>query len=95
MSFINHILILISILVFLFSLICFIFEFKHLLSSLVCLELLALVIFITLSLITYSLFTETIYSLIYISVAVCEAALGLRIAVLYVYRKGNEILKNF
>lgn len=65
------------------------------LSSLACLELLALIIFLSFSLISYSLPTETIYSLIYISVAVCEAALGLRIAVLYTHKKGNEIFKNY
>nr|APU89527.1 NADH dehydrogenase subunit 4L [Porcellio dilatatus dilatatus] len=78
---------------FTFLLLCFAFEFKHLLSSLVCLEFMALVIFMSLSVVTYSFASETLYSLMYLSVAVCEAALGLSITVLYTLKKGNEMLK--
>lgn len=44
---------------------------------------------------TYSIYNELFYSFIYIRVAVCEAAVGLRITIVYTNKKGNEIFKTF
>lgn len=40
-----------------------------------------------------TLHLESVYSFIYISIAVCEAALGVTIIITYVNIKGNEIFK--
>lgn len=77
------------------AIITFTLEFIHLLSSLACLEFIVLVVFISLSYFTYFIYNELIYPLLYIAVAACEAALGLRVTVTYVNKKGNEILKIF
>lgn len=70
-------------------------EFKHILSSLICLEFIVLIVFLALCSSSYSIYNELLYSIKYIAVAVCEAALGLGITVVYVNKKGNEILKTF
>nr|APU89552.1 NADH dehydrogenase subunit 4L [Porcellionides pruinosus] len=88
---------LISLTMYMYSLalICFIIEFKHLLITMVCLEFMALVMFMTLSTLYTLTPFETIYSLLYIPIAACEASLGLSIMVLYVTKKGDELLKIF
>nr|AKG95399.1 NADH dehydrogenase subunit 4L [Trachelipus rathkii]ASN74426.1 NADH dehydrogenase subunit 4L [Trachelipus rathkii] len=78
---------------FFLSMLTFVFVFKHLLSSLICLECMTLIIYLKISLISFSFPYETFYCFMYISIAVCEAALGLSIVILYTLKKGNEMIK--
>lgn len=54
-----------------------------------------LIIFISITLSPLLLLTETFNVFFYISIAVCEAALGLSLVILYANKKGNDILKSF
>lgn len=78
---------------FTLALVCFIIEFKHLLTTIISLEFLALTVFLLISLPPSCFYYETLYSMLYIPIAACEAALGLTIIVIYTSKKGNEIFK--
>nr|AKG95412.1 NADH dehydrogenase subunit 4L [Cylisticus convexus] len=66
---------------------------KHLLSSLVCIEYMALIIFFLISITIFLTSNEMFNSFFFISIAVCEAALGLSITVLYARKKGDDLFK--
>nr|YP_009540825.1 NADH dehydrogenase subunit 4L [Mongoloniscus sinensis]AYQ93276.1 NADH dehydrogenase subunit 4L [Mongoloniscus sinensis] len=86
---------LIFIYMFILAFLAFTMEFKHLLSTLAYLEFIALIIFMMMASYTYSIYNELFYSFMYISVAVCEAAVGLSITIVYTNKKGNEMFKTF
>lgn len=71
----------------------FLTNWNHILSTLVALEFIALALFFLLT--TLSLFSfEFFNTLFYLSIAVCEGALGLRILVLYRRKKGRDKLSS-
>lgn len=73
----------------------FFLVFKHILSSLISLEFIALAIFSIFRLSPILLKSEIYSSFLFISIVVCEAALGLRLIILWVRKKGNDLFITF
>nr|ASN74414.1 NADH dehydrogenase subunit 4L [Armadillidium nasatum] len=80
---------------FLVAFLVFFLVFKHVLSSLISLEFLVLAMFMLLSLFPLSSSMEMYTSFFFISIVVCEAALGLSLVILWVRKKGNDLFTSF
>nr|UGW52807.1 NADH dehydrogenase subunit 4L [Isocladus armatus] len=82
---------------FLSGFVSFISNWNHLLSTLISLEFIALSLFFGMTFFTSLNFLENYCALFYLTLAVCEGALGLSILVLYSRSKGHDSLtsKNF
>lgn len=93
--YINHLQLNFLTYIFVIACIAFILTFKHFLSTLICLEFMTLIIYISISFTPYFSCTEIYNAFFFLSIAVCEAALGLTLVVIYVRKKGNDILKPF
>nr|APX39936.1 NADH dehydrogenase subunit 4L [Longitarsus candidulus] len=80
---------------FLFSMISFIFNRKHFLLMLLMLEFIVVILyfnlFIYLSMMNYEFF----FSMIFLTMSVCEGALGLSILILMVRIHGNDYILTF
>lgn len=74
---------------FLTGIVSFIFNKGHLLSSLISLEYISLVLFLTISCLQFSR-DRVYFSIVYITIAVCGGALGLGTLVLYARGRGRE-----
>ncbi|RXG55821.1 NADH-ubiquinone oxidoreductase chain 4L, partial [Armadillidium vulgare] len=70
--------------------IVFFLVFKHILSSLISLEFIALAIFSIFRLSPILLKSEMYSSFLFISIVVCEAALGLRLIILWVLKHDQD-----
>nr|YP_009253821.1 NADH dehydrogenase subunit 4L [Helice tientsinensis]YP_009346401.1 NADH dehydrogenase subunit 4L [Helice latimera]YP_010743788.1 NADH dehydrogenase subunit 4L [Helice tridens]ALK01312.1 NADH dehydrogenase subunit 4L [Helice tientsinensis]AOR53783.1 NADH dehydrogenase subunit 4L [Helice latimera]WET30534.1 NADH dehydrogenase subunit 4L [Helice tridens] len=68
---------------------------KHLLNSLLSLEFMMLGVFWLLSLQLSMVGSEIYFSLFFLTLAVCEGALGLSLLVLIVRSHGNDYFKSF
>nr|YP_010980737.1 NADH dehydrogenase subunit 4L [Koreoleptoxis friniana]WOC29677.1 NADH dehydrogenase subunit 4L [Koreoleptoxis friniana]WOC88157.1 NADH dehydrogenase subunit 4L [Koreoleptoxis friniana] len=87
-------LVLVSFVSFLMALLSLAFRYKHLLNVLLSLEALTMSIFILL----FSLFSTTISgeaALIFITLGVCEASLGLSVLVSMIRARGNDYVSSF
>nr|ANQ92687.1 NADH dehydrogenase subunit 4L [Bathynomus sp. YS-2016] len=83
-------------LMFMVGFMSFMLNWGHMLTSLISLELMALSIFFAMSSSSASPHTAVMYSpLLFLAVAVCGAALGLSVLVLFTRTKGNELLSGF
>nr|YP_009172408.1 NADH dehydrogenase subunit 4L [Nepa hoffmanni]ALG35808.1 NADH dehydrogenase subunit 4L [Nepa hoffmanni] len=82
------------ILIFFMGLLVFCSMRKHLLLTLLMLEYLVLVIFLSLSYFLMVFGYEGYFSLVYLTFAVCEGALGLGILVTLVRSHGNDNLSS-
>nr|APX39335.1 NADH dehydrogenase subunit 4L [Longitarsus pratensis] len=80
---------------FMFGVISFIYNRKHLLLMLLMLEFIVIImyfnLFIYLSLMNYEFF----FSMIFLTMSVCEGALGLSILILMVRIHGNDYILTF
>lgn len=83
------------IILFVFGILCFVSNRKHLLSILLSLEFIVLIlfffIFIYLNIISY----ENYFSIIFLTFRVCEGALGLSILVSIIRTHGNDYFQSF
>lgn len=83
------------IILFIFGILCFVSNRKHLLSILLSLEFIVLIlfffIFIYLNIINY----ENYFSIIFLTFRVCEGALGLSILVSIIRTHGNDYFQSF
>nr|YP_010319219.1 NADH dehydrogenase subunit 4L [Parasesarma eumolpe]QJH91602.1 NADH dehydrogenase subunit 4L [Parasesarma eumolpe] len=73
----------------------FISYHKHLLNSLLSLEFMMLGIFWLLSLQMTNIGSEIYFSLFFLTLVVCEGALGLSLLILIVRSHGNDYFKSF
>nr|DAZ91344.1 TPA_asm: ND4L [Gammarus chevreuxi] len=73
----------------------FIFNYSHLLSSLLSLEFLALTVYWCLSLSIFNVGGDFFFVLFYLVMAVCEGVLGLSILISVSYSHGSDYMKMF
>lgn len=81
-------------LIFIVGLIRFTFKCKHLLLILLRLEYIVLSLYIIIFLIFYNFRTDYYFSLVFISIIVCERSLGLSILVIIVRSYGNDYFQS-
>nr|ATD53087.1 NADH dehydrogenase subunit 4L [Coreidae sp. EMHAU-2015-Zz052308] len=67
---------------------------KHLLLTLLSLEFLVLVVFVALSFTLFYFYNEMYFMLIYLTLTVCEGAVGLAILVSLIRCKGNDNIQS-
>nr|ADA69738.1 NADH dehydrogenase subunit 4L [Armadillidium vulgare] len=91
----NHSYIFMIYFMFVMAFTVFFLVFKHILSSLISLEFMALAMFSMFSLSPMLLKSEMYSSFLFISIVVCEAALGLSLIILWVRKKGNDLFITF
>nr|ABR12817.1 NADH dehydrogenase subunit 4L [Armadillidium vulgare] len=91
----NHSYIFMIYFMFMMAFMVFFLVFKHILSSLISLEFMALAMFSMFSLSPMLLKSEMYSSFLFISIVVCEAALGLSLIILWVRKKGNDLFITF
>nr|QBC73197.1 NADH dehydrogenase subunit 4L [Peltospira smaragdina] len=84
-----------SIIGMIFSLLTLSFQRKHLLSCLLSLEAITLTLFIFLLSESISQNSESFITLIFITMAACEASLGLAVLVSLIRTHGNDYVFNF
>nr|VFU78725.1 NADH dehydrogenase subunit 4l [Bragasellus molinai] len=78
---------------FMVGTIAFVWNQVHVLSSLISLEYMAMIIFLTITLIS-PLVEFTLISMIFISISVCEGALGLSILINFARAQGSDFMSN-
>nr|QEX96211.1 NADH dehydrogenase subunit 4L [Sphaeroma terebrans] len=92
LNLISNIMLLTVGLMFTIGLLKFATSWGHLLVTLIMLEFIALSLFLGLVIFTPMVFEDNFSVLFYLSIAVCEGALGLSILVLYARHKGSDQL---
>lgn len=73
----------------------FVLNYRHLLNSLLRLELIVLIIYYGLSLIGLVGLNDFFFTLFYLVIAVCEGVLGLSLLIARRYRHGSDYMKGF
>nr|ARH53749.1 NADH dehydrogenase subunit 4L [Calomicrus pinicola] len=73
----------------------FVFNRKHLLLMLLSLEFIVIVLYLNIFLYLSNMSYEYFFSMIYLTISVCEGALGLSILILMVRVHGNDYISSF
>nr|APU89565.1 NADH dehydrogenase subunit 4L [Armadillidium album] len=94
-TFMNSIQMSVPMFMFFMALIVFFLVFKHVLSSLISLEFMALAMFSMLTFHSMFIGKEMFMSFFFVSITVCEAALGLSMVILLACKKGNDLFSNY
>jgi NADH:ubiquinone oxidoreductase subunit K len=73
----------------------FVFNYRHLLNSLLRLEFIVLIIYYGLRLVGLIGLSDFFFTLFYLVIAVCEGVLGLSLLIARRYRHGSDYMKGF
>nr|ARH54986.1 NADH dehydrogenase subunit 4L [Deporaus tristis] len=84
-----------SMMVFFSGLLVFSFKRKHLLLMLLSLEFVVISLYLNLFLFLSSINYEYFFSMIFLSMSVCEGALGLSVLVMMIRTYGNDYIMTF
>nr|APX40079.1 NADH dehydrogenase subunit 4L [Orestia punctipennis] len=82
-------------LMFIFSILSFILNRKHLLLMLLALEFIVIILYFSLFIYLSMMNYEYFFSLIFLTMSVCESVLGLSILILMVRMYGNDYILTF
>ncbi|WPN85966.1 NADH dehydrogenase subunit 4L (mitochondrion) [Culicoides brevitarsis] len=85
----------IYLILFILSLMVFIFNHKHLLMTLISLEMIVLIIYGMMFICLNFMNFEYFYSMMFLTFSVCEGSLGLSILVALIRTHGNDYFQTF